>query len=246
MMLRPCAFRSRTMRNSFSTSADRKRRGRLVHDDQPRLHRQRAGDLHHLLLGDGEIADARACGFEVEPEPVGDGPGVGGHLAPVHEGSCARLAADEDVLGDRHVRRERELLVDRDDAEPLRVVRRGEGRPAWPSSEIEPASGCCAPDRIFSSVDLPAPFSPSSAWISPGATSKPHIVERLHAGEALADPRHARGTARSCLIFERRTARRGRPADGEGESDPGRRTCSSGGLIAYRRFAARRLVTSLR
>src|ERR1700685_262444 len=36
-----------------------------------------------------------------------------------------------------------------------------------------PLSGCCAPERILMSVDLPAPFSPSSAWISPGSTSRP-------------------------------------------------------------------------
>src|SRR3954465_7271697 len=35
-----------------------------------------------------------------------------------------------------------------------------------------PASGRCAPVRIFTSVDLPAPFSPTSAWISAGRTSR--------------------------------------------------------------------------
>src|SRR5215218_9675144 len=38
---------------------------------------------------------------------------------------------------------------------------------------MRPASGAWAPDRIFRSVDLPAPFSPSRAWISPGPTLKP-------------------------------------------------------------------------
>ena len=44
------------------------RRGRLVHDDEARLHRQRARDLDHLLLGDGEIADQRHR-IDVEPDP---------------------------------------------------------------------------------------------------------------------------------------------------------------------------------
>ena len=35
------------------------RRGRLVHDDHARLHRQRARDLDHLLLGDREVAHQR-------------------------------------------------------------------------------------------------------------------------------------------------------------------------------------------
>src|SRR6516162_9778642 len=33
---------------------------------------------------------------------------------------------------------------------------------------MRPESGRSAPLRIFMSVDLPAPFSPTSAWTSPG------------------------------------------------------------------------------
>src|SRR5262249_12798741 len=39
-----------------------------------------------------------------------------------------------------------------------------------PLSRISPASLGWAPARIFIRVDLPAPFSPSSAWTSPTAT----------------------------------------------------------------------------
>src|SRR5262249_26935457 len=35
-----------------------------------------------------------------------------------------------------------------------------------------PASGTSAPAMILMSVDLPAPFSPTSAWTSPRASSK--------------------------------------------------------------------------
>ena len=33
--------------------------GRLVHDDETGLHRERAGDLDELLLGDGKVAHLR-------------------------------------------------------------------------------------------------------------------------------------------------------------------------------------------
>ena len=46
--------------------------------------------------------------------------------------------------------------------------RRSTGSPA---NAIVPASGWIVPDATFMSVDLPAPFSPSSAWTSPGSTS---------------------------------------------------------------------------
>src|SRR5918999_1667152 len=40
---------------------------------------------------------------------------------------------------------------------------------AWPSTRIVPSSGWMAPARIFISVLLPAPFSPTRASTSPGA-----------------------------------------------------------------------------
>ena len=40
-----------------------------------------------------------------------------------------------------------------------------------PSMSISPESAGCAPARIFISVDLPAPFSPTSACTSPAITS---------------------------------------------------------------------------
>ncbi len=40
---------------------------------------------------------------------------------------------------------------------------------------------------ILISVDLPAPFSPTSAWISPARTSNDHVAERRRHGEALGD-----------------------------------------------------------
>ena len=36
-----------------------------------------------------------------------------------------------------------------------------------PATSTRPASGCSVPDRIFTSVDLPAPLAPISATISP-------------------------------------------------------------------------------
>src|SRR5918994_331904 len=41
-----------------------------------------------------------------------------------------------------------------------------------PSMVIMPSSGCSSPYRTFIRVDLPAPFSPSRQWISPGTMSR--------------------------------------------------------------------------
>ena len=40
------------------------------------------------------------------------------------------------------------------------------------------------------SVDLPAPFSPTRAWTSPGRRSNCALVERVDAGKRLLDPLH--------------------------------------------------------
>lgn len=42
---------------------------------------------------------------------------------------------------------------------------------SWPSIAIAPASGWYTPARIFTRVDLPAPFSPTRACTSPGYSS---------------------------------------------------------------------------
>ena len=176
------------MRKSFSTSVERERRGRLVHDDQPRLHRERAGDLDHLLLGDARGRAPARIGSTSRPMRVGDGARLRRHPPPVDEEPRPGLAADEDVLGDRHVRGEGELLVDRDDAELLRVVRARRARPSRRRRRSCRCPAAAAPDRIFSSVDLPAPFSPSSAWISPGATSKSTSSSASTPGKRLLIP----------------------------------------------------------
>ena len=41
-----------------------------------------------------------------------------------------------------------------------------------PKTFITPSSGGCMPYRIFINVDLPAPFSPQMAWISPSSTAR--------------------------------------------------------------------------
>ena len=51
---------------------------------------------------------------------------------------------------------------------PRAIASLGEwNRTGSPSSSIWPESAVCAPAMIFPRVDLPAPFSPTRAWILP-------------------------------------------------------------------------------
>jgi len=97
------------------------RAGRLIHDDDARVERQGLGDLDHLLLADAE-----------RPDPGG---GRGRHAEPRQEPLRARveplpgdvaepchgLTPEEDVLGDRQLLDQVQLLVDDGDALELSV-----------------------------------------------------------------------------------------------------------------------------
>ena len=41
-----------------------------------------------------------------------------------------------------------------------------------PFTVMVPSSGWCIPYRVFISVDLPAPFSPTMAWMVPARTRR--------------------------------------------------------------------------
>ena len=59
---------------------------------------------------------------------------------------------------------------------------------ALPFQRISPAVGCSAPYRIFTSVDLPAPFSPRSAWISFGLMAKSMLSLARSVAKSLVMP----------------------------------------------------------
>ncbi len=56
----------------------------------------------------------------------------------------------------------------------------------WPFTRSVPLSGWCTPARIFTTVDLPAPFSPTSACASPARSSiDPSITARTAPNDLL-------------------------------------------------------------
>ena len=97
-------------------------RGRLVEDQQLDVLGERLGDLDQLLLADADVGDERVRRFLAGP-PCPSARGRGGSISlqsmtPLVGG----LVAEKDVLGDRELRRERQFLVDDDDAEMLAVA----------------------------------------------------------------------------------------------------------------------------
>ena len=60
------------------------------------------------------------------------------------------------------------------------------------------------PPAIFISVDLPAPFSPISAWISPGAIAKSTPLSTVTLPNDLRMPRMASRGARALVLIGNR------------------------------------------
>src|SRR5579863_2445303 len=78
-----------------------------------------------------------------------------------------------------------------------------------PSSRISPSSGCTRPYSTFISVVLPAPFSPSSARISPGSTVRSMWSLATRSPKRLVMPRSSSFKRR---LHSRRVRRRPRSA----------------------------------
>ena len=188
MMPTPCA-RSRAMTPNRSLDlALGQRRGRLVHDQDPRVGADRLGDLDELLLrhaqrldqpvGIDRRADARRAAPRARPARS---------RQSTRRHAPAALERQRDVLGDGQVGEQRRLLVDRGDAERARRRRRHVRDRRRRRSRACRQSGCSAPVMILISVDLPAPFSPTSACTSPARRSNDTPLQRAHAGERLGD-----------------------------------------------------------
>src|SRR5918992_1616478 len=98
-------------------------RGGLVHDHHARVHRQCLGDLHQLLVGDGQALHRRA-GIERDAELAHELSHLAIHLLPRDAARAVeRLAPHEHVFRHVEVGEQRRLLVDHGDAAPASVAR---------------------------------------------------------------------------------------------------------------------------
>ncbi len=112
------------------------------------------------------------------------------HRGAIDQPEARRLAVGEQVGQHRAVREEAQLLVDDADAGARASARRRRARTARRRAGSSPRVGRTAPARIFISVDLPAPFSPTTAWTVPATTSRSTPASAWIAAVALAQIGH--------------------------------------------------------
>ena len=97
--------------------------GWLVQNQQLGVLRQSLGDFHHLLFAHADILNEGTGGLgQAYDFQIFIRLGVGG--VPVNVEGLALLVAQEHVFADGHVRHQRQLLMDDDDALPFAVLQR--------------------------------------------------------------------------------------------------------------------------
>ena len=167
----PCARSRRMISNRLSASTGRQHRRRLVEHHDPVRHEKRAGDLHQLPVGDGEAAHL-GVGMDARAEPLQDDARLA-RMAAVIDEAAADAARGREKGSGRRSDRARAGSPDARGRCPGCSASTGPGEHNRLSVQMKrsPFVGRRCPDRIRISVDLPAPFSPMTAWISPASRS---------------------------------------------------------------------------
>ncbi len=165
---------------------EREARGRLVHDDDAGVHRQRLGDLDQLPLRDRQLGDRRA-GLEVGAEPLQQGCGLGVHRPCVDQAEPPLLAPDEHVGGDVEVLEQVQFLMHEGDP-GLGRPGHGHGRMGSPvdadfSSRRRHDAAQDLHQRAFAGAVL-ADQPQHLAVIQ----MQRHVAERYHARVGFGDP----------------------------------------------------------
>ena len=162
------------------------RGGRLVQDQHRELGAERLGDLDHLLLGARQASRPAGAGRSGKAEPGEDRLGAPVQLALVEQAATGRLGAEEQVLLDRHLRHQGELLEHRADPERAGVVHRVQldrlaAKRDAPGVRAQRAGGDRDQGRLAGAVlaEQDVHLARAQVEIDP--------VERQHAGKALGD-----------------------------------------------------------
>ena len=143
--------------------------------------------------------------------------------APVDQAEAARRVADRDVVGDREVGDQRQLLEDADDAGRVAPPPATAKATGWPSSSMRPASGCDDAGHDLDQRRLAGAVLAEHGMDAAGLDREVGALERAHAAVALGDALHRRtGSSADLAPRPLRAAARGvRP-----ERDAGTATCS--------------------
>jgi hypothetical protein len=164
-------------------------RRRLVQDQDGQIGPQRLGDLHHLLLRAGETVDLRPRP-EREPQPSQGGLGAAVQGALGQKRAPGQLRPQKQVLLDRHVGHQAELLEHGADPPLPGVVDGAEVH--RPALELDLAGvGTEGAGHDADEGGLARAVLPEEHVDLAGPEVEIHPVERLHAREPFAEAAQA-------------------------------------------------------
>ena len=201
MKITPVASRRepRDDREEAVAGRDVERRGRLVEDQDPRVPHERAGDAARLPVAERELLDGRVE-VGVAPEQLGEHVSAARSRFSAFETACATERVDARARRCRAPSAAPTTstswkTVTIAGVERARAVTRARGSAAR-QLDRRRASGRWTPLRILTSVLLPEPFSPMSAWTSPGRARTSTRLQRLRRGRTPSrDPSSAGRTS---------------------------------------------------
>ena len=165
----------------------RERAGGLVQNQEARVLRQRLGDFHLLLLGDVDVAHQRGGIHVLQAHLIQQRAAVGVELLPVDQAEPALgLARLEDVL--RHGQRvgQGQLLVDHGDSQRAGLDGRVGRNLLAVEDDLAGGGLVHAGEYVHQRGLARAVFAHDGVDLAL-AHVKVHIVERLYAGEFLAN-----------------------------------------------------------
>jgi hypothetical protein len=164
----------------------RERRGGFIENEHAGVFRDGAGDFDELLLADAEIGDERG-GCDREVETFEDGSRRGVELRIVDQAETrAGLAAEENILGDREVRDEIQLLENDSDAGGKRGAGIGETHLASVEMERAGVGREDAGENVHQRGFARAVFAEQGEQPA-GAHAERNTVEGAHAREGFRD-----------------------------------------------------------
>ena len=164
------------------------RGGRFIQNEQTHLGEERLGDLDHLLMGARQLADL-LVGQDVEAEFADYRTRLGPHRRMIEEAAGAELPAQEEILLDRQLRHQAELLEHRTDPHHPRRVRREANEAASAKFELAGVGSESAGDDVDQGRFAGAVLAEQHMDLA-SPQVEIDIVQRQHAGEALGDSGH--------------------------------------------------------
>ena len=182
---------------------------RLIEDDEARALADRRRDLQHLLLTDGQRAN-RARHVERGVDRRQHRFRAASHLAPGNKTSRRRQAAQAEILGDRQVLAERELLVDHRDAR-LERIGRAVKADRFAADDDAAFVGRVNAGQQLAERALPRAVLATKRMTGSRGDRERHAIERGDTGETLGDAVEAnliRGHGPRILAEDQRAGKR--------------------------------------